>query len=242
MNISIRRAVGSLLATLVLACLAVAGLQPSLAAEPQAAKRFIYLPAISHGIQSTVPGYWKGGANQFYVTPDASKVNRFSVRINVAGCGSYKITRTSMVPISNKRFSFINFYFSGSGAFTSPTSATGTDRLYHLHIPGCGYISGGPWTWNVTWQDSSQAAAAAALGAEQELTFETAEVVEAVGTQPAEQGDAEYTVEPIAPIAPAAAPQDAPAAAPHDAPAPEEPQLQRSQQPGGEEQTVEPAQ
>src|SRR5262249_52056376 len=53
------------------------------------------------------------------------------------------------------------------------------------------------------------------------------------------KGDAEYMAEPIAP---AAASQDGPAAAPHDAPAPEEPQLQRSQQPGGEEQTVEPAQ
>ena len=246
MNISIRRAVGSLLATLVLACLAVAGLQPSLAAEPQAAKRFVYLPAISHGIESVVPGYWKGGANQFYVTPDGSKINKFSIRINVAGCGSYKITRTSMVPISNKRFSFINFYFSGSGTFTSPTSATGTNRLYHLYIPGCGYVSGGPWTWNVTWQDSSQPAAAA-LGAEQELTFETAEVMEAAAGQPAEQGDAEYTVEQIGPSAPAAAPQDAPAAAPHDAPVSGEQQLQQPeqlqlpQQPGGEEQTVEPA-
>jgi hypothetical protein len=234
MNISIRRAAGSLLVALVLACLTVTGLQPSLAAEPQAAKRYIYLPAISHGVQSIATGYWKGGANQFYVTPDGTKVNKFAVRISVTGCGTYKITRTSMVPISNKKFSFVNYYFSGSGTFTSPTSATGTDRLYQLYIFGCGYVSGGPWTWNVTWQDGSQPATAA-LGAEQDLAFETAEVVAPEGAQPAAQGDAEYTIEMIAPAAPAAAP----AIAPRDALAPEP---QQSQERGGEEQTVEPVQ
>ena len=230
MNISIRRAAGPLMVALVLVCLAAAGLQPSLAAEPQAAKRFIYLPAISTARQSIATGYWKGGANQFYVTPDGTKVNKFAVRINVAGCGSYKVTRISMVPISNKKFSFVNYYFSGSGTFTSPTTATGTDRLYQLYIPGCGYVSGGPWTWNVAWQDSSQPATAA-LGVEQDAAFETAEIVTPEGAQPAAQGDAEYTVEMIAPAAPVAAPALAPAPA---APQPQEH--------AGEEQTVELAQ
>ena len=59
---------------------------------------------------SIAPGYWKGGANQFYVTPDSANLKKFSVRINVAGCG---------------------------------------------------YVSGGPWTWNVTWLDQAGGAAQA---------------------------------------------------------------------------------
>jgi hypothetical protein len=237
MNISIRRAAGPLLAALLLACLAVAGLRPSLAAEPQAGKKFVYIPVVSHGLPPVVPGYWNGGANQFYVTPDGANVNKFAVRIKVAGCGSYKITRTKMAPISNKKFSFVNYYFSGAGTFTTPKSATGTDRLYRLYIAGCGYVSGGPWTWNVTWQNSSQPASAA-LAAEQSLAFEAAEVVAAEGAQPAAEGDAEYTVELLAPAEPAA-PAAEPASAPSDAPAPK---TQPARERAGDEQTVEPAQ
>jgi hypothetical protein len=233
MNISIRRAAGPLLVALVLAYLALVGLRPSLAAEPQAGKKFIYVPIVSHGLPPIVSGYWKGGANQFYVTPDGTKVNKFAVRINVSGCGSYKITLTSMVPISNKRFSFASFSFQGSGTFTAPKTATGTNRLYLVYIAGCGYVSGGPWTWNVTWQDGSQPAAA--LAAEQDLTFEAAEVVAAEGLLPAAEGDAEYTVELLAPAAQAAAP----AAELSSVPVPEA----QPRQPGaGDEQTVEPAQ
>jgi hypothetical protein len=236
MNISIRRAAGPLLAALVLACLAVAGLRPSLAAEPQASKKFVYIPVVSHGLPPVVPGYWNGGANQFYVTSDGANVNKFAVRIKVTGCGTYKITRTKMAPISDKKFSFVNYYFSGAGTFTTPKSATGTNRLYQLYIAGCGYVSGGPWTWNVTWQDSSQPASAA-LAAEQSLAFEAAEVVAAVGTQLVAE-DAEYTVELIAPAEPAA-PAAAPAGAPSDAPAPE---TQPARERAGDEQTVELAQ
>jgi hypothetical protein len=236
MHISIRRAAGPLLAALVLVCLTLIGLRPSQAAEAQAAKKFIYMPIVSHGLPPVVSGYWKGGANQFYVTPDGANVNKFAVRINVVGCGAYKVTRTRMVPISNKKFEFINYYFSGAGTFTTPKSATGTDRLYQLYIPGCGYVSGGPWTWNVTWQNSSQPTAA--LGADQDLAFETAEIVAAEAAQPTAAGEAEYTIELIAPAKPAA-PASAPASAPSDAPASETHQPQG--QPG-DEQSVEPAQ
>lgn len=236
MNISIRRTAVPLLAALVLACLALAGLQPSLAAEPQATTKSIYVPIVSHGLPPVVPGYWKGGANQFYVTPDGTKVNKFAIRINVAGCGSYKVTRSSMVPISNKQFAFASYSFKGSGTFTSPKTASGTNRLYLLYIPGCGYISGGPWAWSATWQNSSQPTTAA-LGADQDLDFETAEVVAAGAAQPAAEGEADYTVELIAPAKPAA-PAAAPASVSTDVPAP---QVQQPESQASDEQIIEPA-
>jgi hypothetical protein len=227
---SICRAAAPVFAAFMLACFA-AGLRPGRAAEPQATKKFVYMPIVLRELAPVAPGYWKGGANQFYVTPDSSKVNKFAVRINVTGCGSYKVTRTSMVPIGDKKFEFINYYFSGSGTFTAPKTASGTDRLNQLYIAGCGYVSGGPWAWSATWQDNSQPGVAASSN--EGMVFVTAEVVANQAARPAE-GDAEYIVEQIAPA------ESAPAvAAPATIPTTETRQHQAEI---GDDRLVEPAQ
>jgi hypothetical protein len=158
--------------------------------------KFVYLPLIQRAAApAATPGLWKGPANQFYVTPDRAYVQKFAIYVNVTGCGTYKITRSSPVPISNKQFAFINYFFSGSGTFTAPTTANGSNRINQVYISGCGYVSGGPWAWSATWRDSSQPGPAAD-GDATERTFVTAEVAPE-GAAPAVEADESYTVEPI---------------------------------------------
>jgi hypothetical protein len=160
--------------------------------------KFVYLPLIQRGsAPAATPGLWKGPANQFYVAPDSAAVKKFAVYVNVIGCGTYKITRSSPVPINNKRFEFINYYFSGSGTFTSPTTANGSNRIYRVYIPGCGYVSGGPWAWSATWRNSSQPTSAAAEDGASHINFVTAAVDVPDGAAPAMGADDSYSVEPI---------------------------------------------
>ena len=100
-------------------------------------------------------GFWLGSAEEFYVTANHANVDNFAIYINVAGCGSYKITHTPLVSISSGHFSFTGT-FSASGTFDSATSAHGTEQLSSFVISGCGTVSGGPWSWTATWQNSSQ--------------------------------------------------------------------------------------
>jgi hypothetical protein len=66
--------------------------------------------------------------------------------------------RTTPVPIVNKKtFSFTGTLYA-SGTFDSPTTAHGTDGVSSLYVYNCGYVTGGPWSWTATWQDSSQPA------------------------------------------------------------------------------------
>ncbi len=102
------------------------------------------------------PGFWESTTgDEFYVTTDRAYVDNFAIYISVLGCGDYKITRTTPTPISNNQFSFTGSFYA-SGTFNSTTTASGTDGLSDFYIPGCGNVSGGPWSWNATWQDSSQ--------------------------------------------------------------------------------------
>jgi hypothetical protein len=82
-------------------------------------------------------------------------VDDFAVYIHVDGCGNYKITHTSLVSIVAGQFSF-GGTFSASGTFDSATSAHGTEQLSSFVISECGTVSGGPWSWTATWQNSSQ--------------------------------------------------------------------------------------
>jgi hypothetical protein len=102
------------------------------------------------------PGFWDGGTGvEFYVTTDRAKVDDFAIYINVPGCGSYKITHNPEEPITNNTFSFSGSFYA-SGTFNSETTASGTTGLDHFYIPGCGYVTGGPYSWTATWQSSSQ--------------------------------------------------------------------------------------
>jgi subtilase family serine protease len=105
-------------------------------------------------------GFWQGmgGAIGFYVTPAQNYVKKFAVNISVPGCGSYKITSNLQVPISNKHFAFTGAFY-GSGTFSSATVDSGKTGLSHLLIGGCGYVSGGPWSYSAAWKNSTQASA-----------------------------------------------------------------------------------
>jgi subtilisin family serine protease len=102
-------------------------------------------------------GFWESTTgDEFYVTVDQANVDDFAIYVSVSGCGVVKITRTSpLVPIVNENFSFSGSFYA-NGTFDTATSAHGTDGLSSYFIPGCGTVSGGPWDWTATWQDSSQ--------------------------------------------------------------------------------------
>jgi hypothetical protein len=121
----------------------------------------IYLPLIIKNGTSTpqpppsgpTPGFWRTDSQgvEFYVTPDRASVANFAAYITVSGCGDYKITRTPLEPISNDQFSFSGSFYA-SGAFSSETAASGTTGLDSFFISGCGFVSGGPWSWDATWR------------------------------------------------------------------------------------------
>lgn len=102
-----------------------------------------------------VAGFWDSGTgDEFYVTADRTNVDDFAVYISVNGCGNYKITRTTPVPISGNQFSFTGSFYA-SGTFNTTTSASGQDGLSGYVISGCGTINGGPWSWTATWQHAA---------------------------------------------------------------------------------------
>ncbi len=134
----------------------IANYRQSVAAPAYAA----YLPAIVKSMAAGLiptPGYWlsDNGAHEFYVTPDSAFVRNHAVRLNVTGCGTYKITHTASEAISANQYSFSGTFYA-SGTFNSATTATVTDGLSSFNIIGCGIISGGPWTRTYTWQNSTQ--------------------------------------------------------------------------------------
>ncbi len=128
------------------------------ASPPPSYTTSIYLPLVLKNYCGGCPeaGFWQSTtSDEFYVTADHAYVDNFAVYINVNGCGSYKITHGTQEPITNNQFSFSGDFYA-SGTFNSTTTASGTDGLNSLYIDGCGYVSGGPWSWNATWQNSSQ--------------------------------------------------------------------------------------
>ncbi|MFQ5612553.1 MAG: matrixin family metalloprotease [Anaerolineae bacterium] len=151
-----------------------------------------YLPFVAKVVgSSTSPqsGYWQSTnqAHEFHVNIERTEVNDYAIFITVSGCGNYKVTRTLSDSIVDNQFSFTGAFFA-SGTFDSSTTASGTDGLDGLLIPGCGLVSGGPFTWTANWQGS------AGLGP----AFLTAEVVEAVIVEPiGGGGDAAITVTPV---------------------------------------------
>jgi C1A family cysteine protease len=107
-------------------------------------------------------GFWQssGGADEFYVTSDQAYVDDFAIYVNVLGCGSYKITHALLEPIVSDHFSFSGAFY-GNGTFSSSTSCSGTTGLVNFYISGCGYVSGGPWSYTATWQGATQPASGA---------------------------------------------------------------------------------
>ncbi|MGE5248817.1 MAG: FG-GAP repeat domain-containing protein, partial [Bacteroidota bacterium] len=102
-------------------------------------------------------GFWRNSAGslEFYVTPDQSAVANFAIRVYVPGCGTYKITRTALAPIANNHFSFSGSFY-GNGTFSNTTAVAGSTGLYYFYISGCGYVSGGPFSYSAAWNGSSQ--------------------------------------------------------------------------------------
>ncbi len=117
-----------------------------------------YLPVVTRDYAaSSQPGFWESTTgDEFYVTPDRAYVDNFAIYVSVTGCGNYKITHLSPVPIASNQFSFTGTFWA-SGTFDSATAAHGQDGLSSFYIAACGKsVSGGPWSWTATWQDSSQ--------------------------------------------------------------------------------------
>jgi hypothetical protein len=104
------------------------------------------------------PGFWESQTgDEFYVSPDSANVLNFAIYITVPSCNNntYKITRITPVSIVGNQFSFSGSFYA-SGTFNSATTASGTDGLSSHFIVGCGTVSGGPWSWSATWQNSTQ--------------------------------------------------------------------------------------
>jgi hypothetical protein len=112
---------------------------------------------------TTLPkaGFWQNtnGDTEFYVPADQAHVDDFAIYVNVEGCGSYKITHTLSEPITDGQFSFTGAFYA-DGAFSSSTVCATTSGLDQFDIPGCGTVSGGPWTDTETWQYASAASEA----------------------------------------------------------------------------------
>jgi len=132
------------------------------------------------------PGYWSGAGIDFYVTKQGM-VDKFSVYVYVGGCGNYKITYTRPLTIEKSRFSFKGS-FNASGVFSSLTKASGRLGFRSYFLPGCGSITGGPFSWKSAWRNSTQPLLVKTIGLEPIL----------VAPVPEAQGDF-ITIEPVAP-------------------------------------------
>jgi hypothetical protein len=112
------------------------------------------------------PGFWQEidtGWVEFYVTSDRSYVDDFAIYIYVPGCGNYKITHTVPEAISNNSFSFSGSFL-GSGTFSGATTCNGSAGLDDFYISGCGYVSGGPYSYTATWQQATTGASVVVSG------------------------------------------------------------------------------
>ncbi len=109
-------------------------------------------------------GFWQedgtygcAGCSEFYVTTGSPMVDNFAIYISVTGCGNIKLTRTNPeYAINNNYFSFTGTYYA-NGSFGSQTVVSGQYGLSSHYIPGCGNVSGGPWSYQSVWKNSSQA-------------------------------------------------------------------------------------
>jgi hypothetical protein len=140
---------------------------------------------------STLPwaGYWASTTgDEFYVKPARNTVANFA--IYVSACGStWKITHTTLLPISNKHFAFGGPFYA-SGTFTSATRAAGQDGLSGFVLPGCGTFNGGPWSYTATWQNATQPAI---------VTGVVANILEQIGLPDLALPNPYHVVEMVAP-------------------------------------------
>jgi hypothetical protein len=114
-----------------------------------------FSPYKTFSILGPKAGYWASDWTDFYVTADRADVMSFSIYISPSGCGSYKITYTALAPINDRKFSFTGSFYARGTFATTGLSASGTAGLYYFYIPGCGYISGGPYAWYASWGSAS---------------------------------------------------------------------------------------
>ena len=108
-------------------------------------------------LSGPTPGFWQSATgDEFYITADRAHVDEFAIYVTVYGCGYYKITNWTQVPISNSHFSFTGSFYA-NGTFSDATHCSGQDGLGYFYISGCGHVTGGPWSYNATWQYPSGA-------------------------------------------------------------------------------------
>ena len=102
------------------------------------------------------PGHWLGKSFDFYVSNNRAVVH-FSIYVYIYGCGSYRITHTNSIKIVDNHFEFTGTYYA-NGTFDSLTTAHGQFGLSDFYLPGCGYLTGGPFPWTADWEGRSQPA------------------------------------------------------------------------------------
>jgi hypothetical protein len=108
------------------------------------------------GASKPKAGFWESTTgDEFYVTVDQNNVDDFAIYVGVTGCGNYKITHNSLVPITSNHFSFSGAFYA-SGTFNTTTSASGQDGLTSFYIFNCGYVTGGPWIYTAIWKSTAQ--------------------------------------------------------------------------------------
>jgi hypothetical protein len=103
-------------------------------------------------------GFWRGSGTEFFVTGDHNMVNNFAIYVNIPACGltSLKLVSQTAVPIVNDKASQTGeLYFDLNFNWNI---STGTFGLQNYPIPGCGYVTGGPYTANAVWKNGSQPA------------------------------------------------------------------------------------
>ena len=122
--------------------------------------------AIVKPVTGPTPGFWQEGDRwmEFTVSADRQRAENFTLYVAVEGpgCGTFKFTHSTPEVITGNSFEFDTGAFYASGTFASPTSASGETGLNDFFVPGCGYVTGGPWSWNAGWVHSAQVTATGA--------------------------------------------------------------------------------
>lgn len=122
----------------------------------------LYIKAVLPPPSGPTPGYWRHAVDSrmyFYVTPDRAFVDEFTIQVEVDGCGNFTITHIVPEKIADMKFTFSGPFYA-SGTFSSDKNASGTLGLndYDLSDWGCGFVTGGPWSWEANWKNSNQPA------------------------------------------------------------------------------------
>jgi hypothetical protein len=105
-------------------------------------------------IAAHVPGHGKVMASDFCHPSQSSVDDHLFICISNLEI-LYINTIQPLVPIVDRKFAFTGSFYA-SGSFSTATNVSGVLGLKSYYIPGCGYVSGGPFSWSAAWLRSGQ--------------------------------------------------------------------------------------